>query len=351
MGGEKVALRAAVVGAGSLGTIIGALVTRNGGQIDMIDAYQPTIDALRARGATVTGTMDFTVPVSALTPSDMEGVYDLFLLTTKQTALDAVLPALLPHMDEHSLILTLQNGIPEELVAAYVGRARTAGGAVGWGATWLEPGVSRLTSTQRVMERFAFEIGELDGCDTPRIRAAQEILGLVGHTEVMDNLMGIRWAKVLMNATFSGMSAALATTFGAVLGDETTLRCIAHIADETIRVANACGVRLATMQGKDFEDLRLNTPADIPSKFPFYHEVWDQHVALKASMLQDLEKGRPTEIDFINGIVCRKGDALGIDTPYNDKVVELVKRQESTGVLHSMAQKEEFLPLLAGDGE
>lgn len=291
------------------------------------------------------------MPVTALTPDEMEGVYDLFIVTTKQTALETVMPQLMEHMDENSLVLTLQNGIPEELVASYVGRERTAGGAVGWGATWLEPGVSRLTSTMKVMENFAFEIGEIDGADTPRIRAAQKILSLVGHTEVLDNLMGIRWAKVLMNATFSGMSAAMADTFGAVLNDETTLRCIAHIADETIRVANACGVRMAIMQGVDFEELKLDSAADIPSKFPTYHKVWDQHAALKASMLQDLEKGRRTEIDFINGIVCAKGDEHGIDTPYNDKVVELVKRQENTGVLHTMAIKEEFLPLLAKDAQ
>ncbi|MGN8896150.1 ketopantoate reductase family protein [Flavonifractor sp. HCP28S3_F3] len=342
-------MRTAVVGVGSLGTIIGALITKNGGQIDMIDSYKPTVDALREKGATVTGAMEFNVPVSALTPDEMEGVYDLFILTTKQTALHTVLPQLMPHMDENTLVLTLQNGIPEELVASYVGKERTAGGAVGWGATWLEPGVSRLTSTMKVMENFAFEIGEIDGSDTPRIREAQKVLNLVGHTEVLDNLMGIRWAKVLMNATFSGMSAAMADTFGAVLNDETTLRCIAHIADETIRVANACGVRLAIMQGTDFETLKLDSPADIPPKFPTYHKVWDQHSALKASMLQDLEKGRPTEIDFINGIVCRKGDEHGIDTPYNDKVVELVKLEESTGVLHTMKNKEEFLPLLAAD--
>lgn len=66
-------------------------------------------------------------------------------------------------------------------------------------------------------------------------------------------------------------------------------------------------------------------------------------------MLQDLEKSRPTEIDFINGIVCRKGDEVGIDTPYNDKVVELVKREQEAGVLHTMAEKAEFLPLLAAD--
>lgn len=339
-------MRAAVIGVGSLGTVIGALITKNGGQIDLVDTYQPTIDVLKEKGATVTGTMEFHVPVSACHIDELDGVYDLFLITTKQTALHDLMPRLLPHMHSSSLALTLQNGIPEELVASYASRERTAGCTVGWGATWLEPGVSRLTSTMKVMECFAFEIGELDGSDTPRIRAVRDLLNLVGHTDISDNLMGIRWTKLLMNATFSGMSAALCTTFGEVLNDEVTLRCVAHIADETIRVANASGVHLVHMQGKDFEQLRLNSPAEIPSKFSFYHDVWDQHAALKASMLQDLEKGRATEIDFINGLVCRKGRELDIPTPYNDKVVEMVKREEQTGVLHSMSDKTEFLPIL-----
>ena len=344
-------MRSAVIGVGSLGTIIGALITQNGGQIDLVDTYQPTINVLREKGASVTGTMKLQVPVSACHIDELEGVYDLFLITTKQTALHDLMPRLLLHMHSDSLVLTLQNGIPEELVADYVGRARTAGCTVGWGATWLEPGVSRLTSTMKVMECFAFEIGEIDGSDTPRIRAARDLLNLVGHTDISDNLMGIRWTKLLMNATFSGMSAALCATFGQVLNDEVTLRCVAHIADETVRVANACGVRLVHMQGKDFEQLRLNSPAEIPAKFSFYHEVWDQHAALKASMLQDLEKGRATEIDFINGLVCKKGRELHIPTPYNNKVVELVKRQEQTGVRHSMLDKSEFLNLLSLDQE
>lgn len=339
-------MRTAVVGAGSLGTIIGGLITKNGGQADLIDSYRPSVDALNKNGATVTGSMNFTVPVNAYTPEEMSGIYDLVLLTTKQTATPVVMPQLLPHLGDGSLVLTLQNGIPEDLVSEYAGKTRTAGGAVGWGATWLEPGVSSLTSTLKVMERFAFDIGELDGSDTPRIREVQKVLSLVGGTHVMDNLMGVRWAKLLMNATFSGMSAAMASTFGDVLNDEITLQCIAHIADETIRVANAHGVHLAIMQGKNFEELKLAAKDDIPSKYPFYHEVWDQHVALKASMLQDLEKGRPTEIDFINGHVCKKGRELGIPTPFNDKVVELVKRQETTGMLNTMEEKEKFIPLL-----
>lgn len=339
-------MRTAIVGAGSLGTIIGAFIAKNGGQADLVDSYIKNVEVLNERGATVTGSINFNVPVKAYRPEELSGIYDLIILTTKQTANQIILPQLLPHLDENSLVLTLQNGIPEEAVASIVGIERTAGAAVGWGATWLEPGKSSLTSTMYAMENFAFDIGELDGQDTLRIREAGKILRLVGNVHILDNLMGLRWAKVLMNATFSGMSAALGVTFGEVLNDSITIQCIAHIADETIRVANACGVRMAIMQGKDFETLKLNGREDIPGKIPFYHDVWDQHAQLKASMLQDLEKKQKTEIDFINGLVCRKGRETGIPTPFNDKVVEMVKCEEMTGIIHTMADKCAFFSLL-----
>ena len=339
-------MRTAILGAGSIGMIAGAIITKKGREIELVDTYQAHVDALKANGATVVGNLELSVPVKALTPAEMTGVYDLVLLLTKQTANADILPKLLPHLDENSLVLTLQNGIPEEAVASIVGKERTAGGAVGWGATLLGPGKSMLTSSQYALENFAFDIGEIDGKDTPRIRKAQELLSLVGNTPVLDNLMGVRWSKLLMNATFSGMSAALGSTFGDVLYDDVAIKCIAFIADETIRVANACGYRMELMQGKDFEQLRLEGKSDIPSKLPFYYEVWDRHVKLKASMLQDLEKGFKTEINQINGHVTKKGREVGVPTPFNDKVVEMVKRQEDTGVIHTMADKAEFEPIL-----
>lgn len=339
-------MRTALIGAGSLGIIIGACITKSGGRIDLVDSYQPNLDALRKHGASVTGTYSFSIPVSALHIDELSGIYDLFIITTKQTVLHEIMPKLLKHMGPESFVLTLQNGVPEALVAEYVGRERTTGGTVGWGATWISPGVSMLASSQEAIDKYAFDIGEMDGRVTPRINTVKELLSMVGHTTVITDLMGVRWSKVLMNATFSGMSAALAVTFGEVLNDPVAIQCIAHIADETIRVANANGIRLAIMQGKDFEELKLESKDDIPSKIPVYHEVWDKHAATKASMLQDLEKGRPTEIDYINGAVSRAGRQAGILTPFNDKVIEMVKRQEKTGKLHSLVDKSEFLPLL-----
>lgn len=339
-------MRAAIYGIGSLGTIIGALLTEKGCQVDLIDSYKENVEALQRNGATVTGFMDFNVAVNAYTPDQLDGVYDLIILLTKQTMNASELPNLLPYLHDGSIVCTLQNGIPEQSVAAIVGADRTVGGVVGFGATWQSPGISELTSTVAVVENFAFEIGELDGQNTQRIQAIQQLLAYVGTTTILPNLMGIRWSKLLMNATFSGMSAALGCTFGDVLDHEQAMFCLAHLADETIKVCHASGYEMVEMNGLNMADLELKSASDIVNKLPMYHRVWNAHRKLKASMLQDLEKGRPCEIDFINGVVSTTGKMLGISTPFNDKVVELVKEAEQRKGINDFSYINRFNTLI-----
>lgn len=323
----------AVMGAGSLGTIVGALLARSGQDVVLIDVDEKNVEALKTKGARITGSIDITVPVRASLPAHMQGIYDIVFLLTKQTYNEAALAALLPHLGPDSTVCTLQNGIPEESVAARVGIARTIGGTVGFGATWREPGVSILTSSLEALQKFGFDIGEIDGRLTPRLDKIRNALSAVGGCQIVDNLMPIRWSKLLMNATFSGVSAALGCTFGDVLDDPRAMRFLAHVADETIKVARANGVRLAEMQGEDMGSLELQPGETVDDKMAFYRRVWSRHAKLKASMLQDLEKGRKTEINQINGYVCQKGRATGVATPCNDLVVELVSEAETTKTL------------------
>ena len=339
-------MRAALVGIGSLGTIIGALIAKGGKQIDLFDSNKENVDALNVSGATITGSINLNVRVTAYTPDQMYGFYDLVFLLTKQTNNHVVLPLLLPHLHADTIVCTLQNGIPEDSVATIVGWGRTVGGAVGFGATWLRPGVSSLTSSYETVEKFAFEIGEIDGAVRARLTPVQEYLECVGKTEISNNLMGICFAKLLMNATFSGMSAALACTFGDVLDNPKAMTCLAFVANECIAAAHARGVRLAEMQGEDLEAFALNSAEDIPSKAPLYRKIWGRHVNLKASMLQDLEKGRECEIDFINGIICRIGDEYSIQTPFNDRIVELVMDAQNCGGVNNFSYLNRFDDLL-----
>lgn len=318
-------MRAAVMGVGSLGTIIGALLAKNGQEIELIDANKAHVKALNEKGATITGKMELNVPVKAITPEEMTGIYDVVIYLVKQTYNETALNQLLPHLGPDSVVCTLQNGVPEDAVAQIVGKKRTVGGAVGWGATWIEPGVSMLTSEP---DKMTFDLGELDGSITDRIIAIKEILNKAGFTEVVPNLTGVRWTKLLVNATFSGMSAALGCTFGEVMDNPKALDCVAHIANETIAVIDALGVKMEPIQGHDLHILAFKNKKEMESKIPIYKMVWGPHRALKASMLQDLEKGLKTEIMGINGIVAFWGKRVNVPTPINDKVVEIVKSIE-----------------------
>lgn len=339
-------MRTAIIGAGSLGTIIGALMARGGKPVDLVDTNREHVAALNRDGARITGEMELVVPVHALTPDQMSGHYDLVFLLNKQTTNDVVLPHLLPFLHEGSTVCTLQNGIPEPSVARIVGPARTIGGVVGFGAAWVAPGVSELATTVEAVQKFAFEIGEMDGVIRPRLHDIQAYLSRVGQTDLLEDLMGIRWSKLLMNATFSGMSAALGCSFGEVMDDPRALLCVALIADETVRAAHGVGHQMAPMQGEDFERFLLQTPDDLPAILPLIRKIWARHRMTRASMLQDLEKRRDTEIGFINGIVCEAGRAHGIPTPFNDQVVALVSAAQAARGLPDFSNINSFEALL-----
>lgn len=316
--------RVAIIGAGSLGTIIAARVSQNGGHCILIDANKDHVDALNRDGATVTGKLDIkNQPVEAITPDQMSGIYDTVIILTKQTVNQAVLTNLLPFIDENSIVCTLQNGIPEAFVASIVGRERTAGGAVGWGGGYSSPGVSELYTNP---ENMIIEIGNMDNDINEKLTRVEEFLKLGGGVTVNTNFLGFRWAKLLMNATFSGMSAALGCTFGDVLDNEDALACAVHIGNELIQVARAKGITLEEIvPGKDFYKFEQTNPDSMPIAKDFARDVWSIHRPQKASMLQDMEKGIPCEIDYINGMVSEGGKEHGIPTPYCDTVVAIVK--------------------------
>ena len=318
----------AILGAGSLGTIIGACVSQNGGFCTLIDTNIEHVNALNTNGATVVGFMDIkNAPVKAITPDQMEGVYDLVIVLTKQLANKAALGHLLKFIDENSVVCTLQNGVPEEAVAEIVGHKRTCGGAVGWGATWVKPGVSSLNTKPEYM---IYEIGNLENVIDHRVKRAEEFLNLAGKVTINTNLLGFRWAKLLMNSALSGMSAATGGTFGDVIDNDAAVACAANVANELMAVTDALGITLENIiPGKNFNDLRFSDAAGRQVSIAFLRDVYDVHRPSKASMLQDMEKGIACEIDHINGVVCENGRKAGIATPYNDAIVEIVKGFEA----------------------
>jgi 2-dehydropantoate 2-reductase len=324
-------MRIAVLGAGSLGTIIGAFIANDGDQtVELIDVNEAHVDELNKSGAKIVGTTELIAPVRAITPKEMSGTYDLVLLLTKQMFNQSALRHLLPFLGEKSVVCSLQNGVPEENVVSVIGSERVVGGSVEFGATWVEPGVSRLTTEFHKVKENAFQIGELDGTITERILNIKAVLDFVGNTTVSDNLMGTKWSKLTINVALSGMSAALGCTFGDVLNNEFGVISAAHLADETIKVAHAKGIILSPMSGFDISSLEINNESEIQHRINQLRYILKPQALLKASMLQDLEKSKITEIDYINGIIPQYAKGIGLSTPYNDLVIKLVKQAEQT---------------------
>ncbi|MCM3006333.1 ketopantoate reductase family protein [Priestia koreensis] len=321
-------MRIAVLGAGSLGTIVGAYLADGGMDVQLIDTYEAHVEALNTSGANVIGTTEFHSNVKAITPENKSGTYDLVLLLTKQLYNETILRELLPFLHDDSVVCSLQNGIPEQSVASVVGADRVIAGSVEFGATFIEPGVSRLTTEYTQFKKYAFQIGELNGETTERIQRIKSALDLVGGTHISDNLVGTKWSKLLINNAFSGLSAALNGEYGDVLDSETGIVSAVHIADETIKVGHANHVTFAKMNGFDIASLELTSDSDIPDRVQTLRAVMEPSRLLKASMLQDLEKKRKTEVQYINGVVPKMAQGKEIETPFNDLVVTLVEEAE-----------------------
>ena len=316
-------MRIAIYGAGSLGTVLGAYLTKNGVAVDLVNHNRAHVEALKTNGAHITGTVDFTVPVSALLPEEMTGKYDLIFLMTKQLRNREVVESLKGFLAEDGLVATLQNGIPEDGIAAVVGPEHTVGVVVEWGATLSAPGESTLTSEP---DSLSFHMGGMPGIRQEQLRKVKDVLEKMCPVEIEENLPGARWSKLLINATFSGLGTVMGGTFGNVTGDslgrEIAVRCMKEVID----VGRTAGVEFAPVQGKNVTALFYwKTLAKKVAAKLILPIAMKKHAAIEPSMLQDLKKGKPCEVDAINGVVCERGKAAGIPTPVNDKIVELIR--------------------------
>ncbi|MBQ3499375.1 MAG: 2-dehydropantoate 2-reductase [Clostridia bacterium] len=318
--------RYAIYGAGSLGTVLGAYITKNGGQIDLINRNKAHVEALNTKGATIKGTVNMNVPVKAITPDEMEGQYDVILLMTKQLFNKEVVTKLKDHLTEKGVIVTLQNGLPEPGIAEIVGADRTMGCTVEWGAALGEPGVCTLTSEP---DSLSFHMGRMDGISDAQFKMVKDLLELMCPVHEEDNLIGARWSKLLINATFSGLGTVVGGVFGDVSENKDAAKVAVRCMKECIDVGHATGAEFAPVQGKNITALFYYKNAIKRAFATFLVPIaMKKHRDIEPSMLQDLKKGKACEIDAINGVVCEWGRKTNTPTPINDRIVEIVKKCE-----------------------
>lgn len=316
--------RYAIYGAGSLGTVLGAYITKNGGNIDLINRNKAHVEALREKGAQIKGTVEMTVPVTALTPDEMSGKYAVILLLTKQLLNKEVVTFLKDYLEDDGVIVTLQNGLPEPGIAEIVGSARTMGCVVEWGAALTEPGVCTLTSK---VDSLSFHMGKMEGITDEKFKEVKDLLELMCPVHEEPNLIGARWSKLLINATFSGLGTVVGGVFGDVSENKEARKVAIRCMKECIDVGHAAGAEFAPVQGKNITALFYYTNSFKRAIATMLIPIaMKKHRNIEPSMLQDIKKGKACEVDAINGVVCEWGKKCEVATPINDRIVEIIKK-------------------------
>lgn len=298
-------MRVAVIGAGATGGYIGGKLAQSGNQVAVVDVG-PHLAAIRERGLRLkTHWGDFAARVQATDDPKQIGPVDLVLLSLKTYHNDVVLPRLKPLFHKGTNLLTLQNGVDNfERISAHVGKDRVIPGAFYIETTVEEPGVIRQQGdVVRVV------IGEVDGRETPRIRAIAKAFAAAGiETEVAPNIQKELWAKFLFVVTLAGVTSACRALMKDVLFIPEVRELIIQVMREVEAVGRAKGVPL---------------DSDVVEKTMAYMD--GSAADLLASMHMDLDHGRPMELEALTGAVVRLGKECGVPTPANTVIYAVLK--------------------------
>ncbi len=332
----------AIFGAGGMGTILGAYITKAGYDIDLINRNKDHINALKKDGAKIIGKINFTQKVNALLPEEMSKQYDIILLMTKQRYNQEIVESLVPFLSEKGVICTMQNGLPELSVAKIIGEDKTIGCTMSWGATFHGNGVSELTS-EATKETLTFSIGKYGNNDDELFNYLVEMLKTMGNVKVEENFLGARWSKLLINAAFSGLSVVTNATFGEIAKNKKTRLLALEAIKECIDVAEKAEIKIEPLQGKDVVKL-MDYHNIFKKQFSLFilPIAMKKHQLIKSSMLRDIARGRKSEIDAINGVVCEYGKKVNVKTPINDQIVSIVHKIENQELSPNMANLKFF---------
>jgi 2-dehydropantoate 2-reductase len=295
------------LGSGALGSAIGGALSEAGADVTLIDQWKDHVDAMNARGLTLREDgKDRVVKVKAATSPEGVGPADLIIVLVKSFHTREAIENAGPIIGVNTAIVSLQNGMGhEDIIADMVGRDRVLGGKTYLGGVLLSPGhvIAGLKGKETI-------IGELDGRVTERVQRIADTFSRAGLLlTVSANIMGTIWDKLLVNVATGALAGITRLPYGGLYRVPEIKACAIAAIAEGMAVAKASGVKLSV---SDPEQPWIKAAEGLPPEF-------------KTSMLQSLEKGSPTEVDFINGSVVRWGEKCGVPTPVNQALVACVK--------------------------
>jgi 2-dehydropantoate 2-reductase len=303
-------VRIAILGAGAVGGYYGAYFARAGQAVTFV-ARGTHLETLRAHGITIRGPRgDFAAWPESESDTRLVGAVDLVLLAVKTYDNPTALPLLAPLLHDATIVLTLQNGVDSaDETAAVAGRGRVLGGTAYIATALAHPGVIEQTGTHH---RVVF--GEVFGTRdrvTPRVAALRDVFAAAGleAASAADARVPL-WEKFIYLAPFAGLTGAARLPIGPLWSDEATRALFARACAEVERVARAEGVPVAP---------------DVGARILEY--VHALPPTTRSSLLIDLQQGRRIEVEALQGSVCRRARAHGVDCPVMDAFYAVLRPQ------------------------
>ena len=319
-----------IMGAGAVGSYVGAYLVQSGEDVTFIDMWPEHVETMRSKGLRASGSQgDFTVQVNAMHLTDAQNIHEQFdfaFVCMKSYDTEWATHFVKRYVQPDGAFISLQNCWNDTTIASIVGEERQLGCIASHieVALW-EPGhVNRGGAPGRDHGHVVFRIGENSGKITPRSELLATKLDVIDAAYATDNLWGERWSKLCQNGMGNGISA-MSAMGSQDLAKDTEARLIRiHLAKEGAQVGLSQGLNVVNISGKPAAFWSEADKGDIYEELDEYMSNQGGNVNWLASMAQDVKKGRHSEIDFMNGLICQKGKEQGIPTPYHDAVVEVM---------------------------
>lgn len=343
--------RIAIVGTGAVGAYAGGFMHNAGENVTFFDPWPENVVAMRDRGLrllSAEGDIEYEGKVRAHHLSDIAGLagkpeFDIAFICAKSydTAWHAQL--IKPYLARDGFVVSLQNCINEDAIAEVVGWPRVVGCIASLIAVCMDaPGqVRRMVPRGGAANHVVFRAGEPSGRITNRSTRIAELVSHTDGAKATSNLWGERWSKLITNSMFNPVIAASGLTNVTAVLEEKTRRLSIRIAAEGVRVATASGIELESIRGLQPDVWQAAAHGDDNAFGTIEARLVEGAKNAKTdgrpSMAQDVEKGRRSEIDFMNGLIVRTGESLGIETPANRGIVAAMQGVDANVVTPGLA--------------
>lgn len=305
-------MKIAVVGSGAMGSLMGALLVKNNEDVTFFDPWVENVDALNEKGLLMeeSSGKSEVVKVKATTDADSVGVVDVIIFLVKGPETVKIIQEVSSMMDENTIVTTFQNGIGNtEKLADYVKEDNVSFGVIDFSAVLVGPGHINYQLADAMIA-----CGTYSGEENEKFNKFIKMMNDAGiKASIGEDPESAVWNKLVINASYNALCGIAGIRMGALMDQEESWVIIEGMIKELVEVANKKGIDL------DY-DYCIKHARELGEKVRYHYP----------SLAQDVARKVATEIDAINGAIVREGKKVGVATPYNEVVVNMMKIIEGT---------------------